>query len=757
LPKPTAWWKKPVSDENNNDSSIDLALLCWIPDATPRALQRSEELTTNVTNRWEYICKQVAPATTVFYTFNDKALGFNNQGWRLYGSMWPDSPGTTRNTTPNTMLYVYQSKFPFDATDLQEAWLGIRNTVLVNAKVIGYNEIERIKTGRVLQFPFEALYKNDNKNNSKYLSDANKPPDNATEVEIKAFNTVKAVRKSVIEVIKKFEPENIIIDCGELAKADLLLSMPIEFVQPKNIIFRTLDKNFKVIKEQTAEQIGFTAMPNFTDLPSNWQQTSGPWANDAVKVWRFISTLSKQRINAILVHYSGFDKMQYIQIVVKRQINLLEPPSLLLCAIETLTKAEWQREQFETTIKTEDKKTVETALAGEKLRPLLKPNTVYDLTVNYDYEQQVEGTTTNITGSASKTFSFKTDDKAPLRIDPWILTCTPQNDMRYHFIDDAVQIYFNDLSIFQLYKAYGITLTAKVKNANGLHPLQKPDEMRLSGNNLLPKAASILTPWLDTANAVAGRDLPCINSSGVKEDHQVFRVICPLLKNTEYTVEIEKEGVAASTANDYKTPMYKIAFKTSKYQNVNEFANDIKSCYIKTKVLSSTLVVLDEVCSDNEMENALNQAGLPSSKAAAATQVTLLWTSIQTGAIVQTTLAAILIETPEPTWRYRPYPDIETITTEKGFMKQWIMKPKAEMQFLEDASTAAVQKIVHTQGGGKTIFYLKPTAAGSLIKLNIRKHVFTLKIEEYNTAAFYNDINIINLKLPAVAPWDEQD
>ncbi|RYZ13959.1 MAG: hypothetical protein EOP49_53995, partial [Sphingobacteriales bacterium] len=202
-PKPVRFWKKATDKPGDAESSVDLALLSWSPDATPRAVQRSKELVQTVTNRWEIVCKQIAPATSVFYSFNQKPLGYSYAGWNLNGIAWPDAPGTLRSKAADTEIHVYENAFPDDIPSLQQAWLSIRESVVEHAKVIG-----AVRVGRVLEFPFEAAVQT-NQSSGIDIPDA------------------------TISSIKEFEPENILVDCGELEAAEILLALAADILEPK--------------------------------------------------------------------------------------------------------------------------------------------------------------------------------------------------------------------------------------------------------------------------------------------------------------------------------------------------------------------------------------------------------------------------------------------------------------------------------------------------------------------------------------------
>ena len=746
-PKPVRFWKKPTDNPTDEESSVDMALLAWSPDPTPRAVQRSKELTTTVTNQWETVCKQVAPATTVLYTFNQKPLGYSASGWNLSGIAWPDAPGTIRSKPADTSIYVYENRFPDNIPGLQEAWNIIRESVIDHAKVIGGSSsvgfnpsVIVAKLGRVLQLPFEAAAQRVN-------GQLNLPAE-------------------TIDGIKSFEAENILIDSGELEAAEILLALSADIIQPKEVIIRTLDENFKVLKEETAVDYGFTPINSITDLPAQWKEP-GPWVTDVNLVMTLLQSLARLKKQIlILVHYKAEKSMRYLEIVTKRSKRSADGPSLLLCAMEMLTAAEFEREEHDSTSQQTDKDTLNDALQGEPLRALLKPNTRYELTVNYDFQRKDENglIDDDFVAAPAKTFVFKTDAAAPLRMIPWIFASTPRNNMRYHFKDDPVQIYLNDESVIQLYKAYNITLLAKVLKSNGSHPvIPDPSKLKLDmiNTNFVKKIpAAIKTPYLHTLEDVVSNNniFPCINSSGESEEHVVFTIGVDLILNTEYTVEIVKDGeVIVPDSNTYRTPMYKLAFRTSRYNSASAFAAAISGTRSNTRLLTASLGLLDVECTDNQMETALMTAGLAGVKAADNIGVSFLWSSIDIGGNVTSKLEAILIDTPEPLWRKRPFPDEETVTSDSGDMIQWVMKDKPELELVEAADTAAVMQMSHTNGGARTIVYLKPGAAGTQLHLQMKKHLFSVSPADYDAAANVQLFEVMNIQLPAEAPWDIEE
>lgn len=739
-PKPASFWKKPTDKPGDDESSVDLALLSWSPDPTPRAVQRSKELTDTVTDRWEVVCKQIAPATSVLYTFNQKPLGFNDAGWKLNGIAFPDPPGTIRSKPADTELFVFENRFPADLPGILDAWLAIRKTVLTHAKVIGAAVQEgTARFGRALQLPFEA--------------------------KVQAKDLQSELAAETKEAILKFEAENILIDCGEIVGAEIFLALAQRIVLPEATLVRTLDKDFKLLSEKTIADTGFTDVKLPADLPPTWLLPTGPWAQDVAKIWLLLEQLDKaqSRLRRILLHYKGAPGMRYIMLVTKRTKPLTEPPAVLLCAIESLTAAEFRREEHDTHTQQSDKDQVSDALKGEPLRALFKPDTTYELTVNYQFQRKNEKGLIDaaFVNAPPKTFVFKTDTKAPQRLDPWVLFTTPQADMRYHFKDDPVQLYLNDESAIQLFKAYGITLLAKVLKANGAHPVVDPPKMKLDTGNLsqVKKVkGAIQTPYLHTLEEVIKDKLPCIADSGQREEHVVFAVGVDLLLNTEYTVEIVRQGdVIDPNSNTYRTPLYKLAFRTSRYANAEAFGKGIQTAYSTTKLMKENLAVLNNECTEAGLQTALLNAGLPALAAADNIALSLLWSSKVVAGVLVNALEALLIDTPEPLWRKRPYPATETIVADSGNVKRWVMQDKPELELVEGTDTSVVQTFSHTGGGSRTIVYLKPDARGKKIHLQLKKHLFTHVEAEYGQGGHFTLHDALNLTLPKLAPWEEED
>ena len=104
---PSVWWTQSTAQGDN--LSAQLALLNWIPNPSPKALERSEFLENTVTERWGTVCHDSAPAAPVLWTFNDQPLGPSANGWTLRGTAWPDPDDSERSAGPELELTLHET------------------------------------------------------------------------------------------------------------------------------------------------------------------------------------------------------------------------------------------------------------------------------------------------------------------------------------------------------------------------------------------------------------------------------------------------------------------------------------------------------------------------------------------------------------------------------------------------------------------------------------------------------------------------
>ncbi|MBS1813314.1 MAG: hypothetical protein JSS87_00395 [Acidobacteria bacterium] len=102
-PTPATWWNTKAGDQA---LEAQLALLSWIPNATPKAFTSSKYLDETVTEQWGTVCSKGAPPAAVLWTFFGQRVGPSETGWLLTGTAQPDPPDTVRSSWPSLLLRV---------------------------------------------------------------------------------------------------------------------------------------------------------------------------------------------------------------------------------------------------------------------------------------------------------------------------------------------------------------------------------------------------------------------------------------------------------------------------------------------------------------------------------------------------------------------------------------------------------------------------------------------------------------------------
>jgi hypothetical protein len=401
-----------------------------------------------------------------------------------------------------------------------------------------------------------------------------------------------------------------------------------------------------------------------------------------------------------------------------------------------------ERERFihETNRRDAEIETVESALSGGQLRPLLEPDTRYTVSVEYKAEvreKDEDGDWNEGSRDATQRFTFMTDQASPTKLNPWVLLMTPYDNNPYHFTEDAVEIYFNDASAIQLYQKYGDTLKAVLRKANGDHP---PSEPTIDLDSLEEVDASVLTPFEETLRLIVD-DKGCITKIE-SEKHRKFVLNLPLDRGTEYVLDVETEG--APVPVEASNPLFRTAFKTSRFSGMEELADIIRSSSLKHRRLQNSLILLGNAPSDQNIETAFLNAGLEAIAPSKDPLITYLWEP--SGYSFK--LRALLIDAPEPLWRVRTVPSKETVSSESGDMEHWVILEQPYLRIEETTTIKAVQKLVRSPGGTRTIVYLKN--GFTEIQLSLIQEGIVLD----GTNGPETDSIILETELPVKAPWE---
>ncbi len=729
LGDPPASWIANKQEAEGIDTNIDLALLSWIPDATPHAIQRSDELTERIKQRWGNLCDEVAPEACQLWTFNEERLGYSKTGWFLEGSMWPDPPDTNRSEEPGAVIHVYEDRGKSEDSLIEQLAAMSSGLNVEHAKVIGDLAAGLIRGqnmpkpgtdttnsprrffGKVLELPF------------------------ASDLEANTSLKLDQFADLIVE-----EPQRIVVDCqGAITKARLLVAMP-ENVSIKLIEIRTLDEDGGLLDSFPAADVMQQQNVNGGNAPQQWVDSTGPWYADVIGVLSYLDR-KQSHLQRVLLAWEAVENTSKIELIVHRSGNRdVDPPSMLLCIIELCKFEESQRVIHETKVKKTMIETVENALAGGQLRPLLEPDTRYTISVGYDSEareRDESGAWDTKTATVTQRFTFMTDDTSPAKLDPWVLMTSPYDGNPYHFTEDAVEIYFNDLSVVQLYEKYGETLKAVLRKANGEHAA---DEPTIDLASLLEVDAAILTPFEETLRAIVD-DKGCVDAVE-SEKHRKFVLNIPLDRGTEYLLDVEIDEAAAPVAPG--NPLFRVAFKTSRYASAEELASILSQSYINHRRLENPLAILSDGASDQDFENALIDSGLEAVQPAGHPSCCYLWEP----AVAGHELTAILIDSPEPLWRSRKLPVKETVHSDSGDMEHWVLEERIYLK-IEERVSAVVNKIVHSPGGTRALVYLS-NAAGQQIDLGLVQIGIVLD----GSVGPESVHSILSTEIPSVAPWE---
>jgi len=751
---PVTWWQpaRPgaAADSQATDKSVNLALNSWIPVPFPRAYQRSEEQRQTIRDRFEVICQLVAPATSVLWTFNahfiisvngitrrlgDPFPGPSPNGWRLNGAAWPDPPDTHRSSAPNTKLHVHEASYPHRTDPLmQELATAFTGEVLDAARVIP--DEGGIDKGQALQFPFIQF--------APELRDPNLP-------------------QEILETAKKFlegagNRERIVVDSGDVTKARCLLCTNrrrkvVEFMR-----LRAFDANGAVVEDIKVPGLPVNA---FTDLPERWRDPAGPWLSDVRRVFDLLAGDFKETHPLFLVDYAPSAPIVRFELVYQTDPltePFRDPPAAILGIVETLTRAEVDRQSAEEHHRDEMVQVVVKSLEEGDKRPLFAPDTLYTVTVKVKAQiRKADKPEVMKSSNFTEQFSFRTAAKAPTRANPWVLATLPENDAASHFSEDPVQFIFNDAAVVQLFKAFGRTLTAVLRKANGNHPQERP---AIDLPVLQPIQGVIATPFATTMAELIP-DLPCIPGIVETEQHQVFTVDIPLERGTSYILDIE-----SSPASDNPlTPLFRTAFTTSRYAGAGELASIVAASFVQECALRGALtlpvktlefVVPDDAApshvrqvqvqtvTDAEMEAALLAAVGSDVAPARRPALTFCWSSGS-----PSRPAALLVDAPEQLLRTRPVPVEASTPSPDGDAVQHFRTGQQLYLEVVESGTAVVDRIVYASGGCRLLIFMKDGATGPM-RLLLRQHRHTLLTAEPPV----RDFVLAEFLLPAQAPWE---
>lgn len=734
---PATWWDRYGKPSGGDDNDVQLALLSWVPDPTPAAAERTTSLDERTKRRWGDVCAEVAGPAGVLWTFRQAPAGPSPFGWTLQGSPWPDPPGTARSAPPNTTLRVTE---PWrSGSALADGLAQVTPAYVRGAAVLPERLLVAPQTGKELR---PAV------------------PDDDRFAEL-----FRALRPQGLNALA----DAVRLDTNGLRAVRVLLFVHRRVWENGMLMLRSLDTaGHSTGFERVIDPADSRLIHVLADLPPEWGGPVSPWmtAVEAVRnAWFqvFVGPMGEPAL--VLFEAALPEGTTQVEIGLATDFQT-EWPNWGLLIVEGETEAEFLRSSFDEEDRKRRIEVVDGALGADQAkRALLLPNATYTVTVGYDVEvtgvddkgDPKENEVKKATGMQQQ-FRFKTDDQPPARLDPWVMATDPVPAEDFFFYDDPLRVVFATNATRKLYKAYGRDLFAVVKAASGQHPQPAPGfdaaRVRLSDAAVAPKGivAMAMTPFESSLRAAVA-DQPCVNAGNVTDRHERITLKLKLEPLTGYLLDLE----AQPAASDPSYPMFRRHFSTSRYAGMAALAAAVAQTAVQHRRVAdaSPLTALAArnpgtpvlPLRDLELEQTLRALRWGDLARPAGPRLTVIWQDGAGGAPPRP--FALLLETPEPLWRWRQVP-VEV--TDSHGTRRYQLQPQPWLDVVETpAGGPLVSRFVHSTDGGRTLVMLQPAARGGTLTLALRRTHHPLF--EGDQAAETAALAAITL---AMAPWEDQ-
>lgn len=565
--------------------------------------------------------------------------------------------------------------------------------------------------------------------------------------------------KRINKYMKEHEDQLwVTLDTGEAVKVTLLLALTKTLVSPGGLRIRQLGVGNVVIDDSDVISFPMTTVTGITTgLPGNWIDPAGPWIKEVLPAATFLASSEFSNLNRLVVTLEPKSECRKVQLIIPSNLKLTEVPAALLSVIEVCPREEIDRVKTAQEAKQGELETLIGYLNGDADVPLLEINTDYTLTIRYDAISRAQDLTESTEAELVQKFHFRTDDKAPKRIDPWMLASMPQQEERDTFYEDPIKLVFNDTAIVQLYKAYGKKLRAVLHSADGV-PIPAHEIV-----NLDKSPAELTAPYREFLEAfISTGMLPCVGSISMPS-HGITELPLPLRPVMAYTLDLEIDPAdAPADAGKPVTPLFRRSFTTGRFPTPQALIDDLIGRGIRHRVLSSPISGLPNtgavtIAADEVIQTSLINAGEQALPAASVGGTVVYWA--KRSGETNYSPHAILIDSPEALWRMRDEPTLELVPgqvlgKEDPAYKRIVPAQTDAMQIGEQGGPN-VHRYVRSISGTRTLVFISDSfafAAGSaMINLIINRPgsgIYKLPAENYQ---------LLTIPFGTCAPWEEEE
>jgi len=766
--KPPVVWRKEKDASNSAPGKVvELALNSRCPESSPYAIERSSELIKTVESTWEKMCTPPAPPASVLFTFCDQPPGYSKKGkgWHLEGSMLPDPPGTTRESEPETDMYVGEPYITDDEHVVLDIAQETGDIYPVRSKVVGQaakslKELERLRCRRALQIP--RLLKHSTPGPVTIAKNAD------------YYNLLESLKSKLW----------VKLNIGLSAEVTLYILAERNWRENQYYLDQ-LDQWGQVLSSIPLPAYSPTVVASMSDFPSTWTAPNLPWVNAITEIRQFLTSGKPdfQFMDHLLIRLKPLEKCTTLRLRALPTAPVNKDFSLLVGAVEALSLAEKGRYEFESDKSESTQETINDYLDNGDPGPILEYDTVYKLVVHYNAEKkskidpgngQDEVTISDTWLDLTKEFYFKTDKYVPHRLDSWVMSTAPYHSEATHFWGEPVVIVFNHEGVGKLFETYNAKLQYRFRTANG--EKVKVTELALNGDviinvdldggpndiePLLDKMPQVYdSPYYDTLSDLTGL-LECVSSSGHTLQTDVTIINSELKPLMGYTFDLEPtqldnqkpfHGRHADPGIKGEVPFFRRRFNTSRYQNVSAFAEDIRSQYILFRTLTADLNLTQAQVPGVTISDALMNAGEESLPAASRNRVVLYYRNSQP--------YVVLLDTVEPLWRVRQKAELKPVqdpgdsyTYDQNF-KQIVWSEETDLEITAD--TGFITKFVRDFGGTRTLAFINPAKlpnpSGPAVSFKLYLH----RPESQFYGRPDEKVEAYTIILAPNAPWEEE-
>lgn len=809
---PATWW---APKSGSNAFEAQLALLSWIPDATPKALTYSKHLEEWVKSYWGTICLPVAPPASVLWTFLQEALGPTPYGWRLDGKAWPDPLGTHRSSAPGLEMKVVErwrcgdrkldqlrsvvpaevqgtpvncpptgrsvmrresseGRLPIDVIGVAR---GIKKVEQGQPQWLGTSEVLRlIKKGTpVTRAELMAMHV------PAGTSEPSRTRTRSCQSRVLAAPVLEdywrfatapdTVRDHYIQTELKsgrYTPgplvDAVMFHTGVAMYTTFYLFVP-RIVLVKHmlhVIVTNGDEDIVSSSVVTDADLITTGNP----LPAKWTDAKGPWYSDLYRINQHEKFLKKWGYVGVLVTVKGQADGDRIQIGLsdldRNDLQEITARPFYVAAIESQSHAEYLRSDFDHKEQGKKQGIVGSVLSSDAVNlALLEKDTTYCVTITWDGERErrPEGSSpvdhVSLIDQTQK-FWFRTDAEPPSRLDPWMLASMPDEGETHFFSESELRLVFATPQVVHLFETYGKRLQVRLR-ASSFRPIPSkltlPHPLVLTKDNVIPVAKSILDPFEEALEKLLEHS--CVPVNHTRDRHSMVHIPIPMELYTDYIMDVEMTDQDAPEGAIGQS-IWRRSFSTGGFRTLDAFAQSFIAARVKHRSANvGALQAIGTFFAARQPEG--NEFD---TKIIEAGLEPLELPDHPQLVVFWETLetpqpVAIMIDASEPLWRRRMLP-YERIDASPEGAKRYEMKLVTWLAPDEQSGgEPIVQQIIAAPGGQRALVILKANSRGKRLKLALRR---IAQPEPYLDGAGATDQYATIAELILIsAPWEEVD